>query len=95
MIDRLDHPVLTVSDLGRSIDFYCRGLGMRDEVFGAGSHALVFGRQKLNLHEAQGEPILPRAAVPALDAGARPSLAAAAMNSSLLRKVLLRPMRSI
>ena len=64
MIDRLDHLVLTVADLPRTIDFYARGLGMRDEFFGAGRHALVFGRQKINLHEAQGEPILPRAQHP-------------------------------
>lgn len=64
MMDRLDHMVLTVADLARTIDFYRRGLGMRDEVFGAGRHALVFGRQKINLHEAAGEPILPRATHP-------------------------------
>lgn len=63
-MDRLDHMVLTVADLARTIDFYVRGLGMRDEVFGAGRHALVFGRQKINLHEAAGEPILPRATHP-------------------------------
>jgi catechol 2,3-dioxygenase-like lactoylglutathione lyase family enzyme len=38
---------------------------MRAETFGAGRRALVFGRQKLNLHEAEGAPILPRAASPA------------------------------
>lgn len=65
MIDRLDHLVLTVGDLARTRDFYVRGLGMRAETFGAGRHALVFGRQKINLHEIDGVPILPRAAVPA------------------------------
>ena len=44
---------------------YVRGLGMRAETFGAGWHALIFGRQKLNLHEAAGAPILPRATSPA------------------------------
>jgi catechol 2,3-dioxygenase-like lactoylglutathione lyase family enzyme len=46
----LDHVVLTVRDLDRTIDFYTRLLGMRHETFGAGRHALHFGRQKLNLH---------------------------------------------
>jgi catechol 2,3-dioxygenase-like lactoylglutathione lyase family enzyme len=65
MIDRLDHLVLTVADLARTTDFYVRGLGMREETFGAGRPALLFGCQKLNLHEADGAPILPRAAQPA------------------------------
>src|SRR3954454_8900574 len=65
MIDRLDHLVLTVTDATRTTDFYVRGLGMREETFGAGRRALSFGRQKLNLHEIDGEPILPRAAQPA------------------------------
>ena len=65
MIDRLDHLVLTVADAARTTDFYVRGLGMRMETFGIGRRALVFGRQKLNLHEAEGAPILPRAAQPA------------------------------
>jgi catechol 2,3-dioxygenase-like lactoylglutathione lyase family enzyme len=65
VIDRLDHLVLTVADLGHTIDFYGRGPGMRAETVGAGHHAMVFGRQKLNLHEATGAPILPRAASPA------------------------------
>src|SRR4051812_21506475 len=65
MIDRLDHLVLTVTDPARTADFYVRGLGMRAETFGTGRRALVFGRQKLNLHEAAGAPILPRASSPA------------------------------
>jgi catechol 2,3-dioxygenase-like lactoylglutathione lyase family enzyme len=65
MIDRLDHLVLTVADAARTTDFYVRGLGMRAESFGAGRRALVFGRQKFNLHEAAGAPILPRGAHPA------------------------------
>ncbi|MBL8659567.1 MAG: VOC family protein [Rhodospirillales bacterium] len=64
MIDRLDHFVLTVADLRRTLDFYVRGLGMTEEVFGEGRRALRFGGQKINLHPADGEPILPRAASP-------------------------------
>jgi catechol 2,3-dioxygenase-like lactoylglutathione lyase family enzyme len=65
MIDRLDHLVLTVGDLDRTRDFYVRGLGLTEQSFGDGRHALVFGQQKFNLHEAAGKPILPRAARPA------------------------------
>ena len=64
MIDRLDHLVLTVRDLGRTRDFYVRGLGFTEQRFDDGRFALLFGRQKLNLHELAGEPILPRAARP-------------------------------
>ena len=64
MIDRLDHLVLTVTDIGRTLDFYVRGLGMVEEVFGTGRRALRFGRQKINLHPANEEAILPRAARP-------------------------------
>lgn len=54
-IDHLDHLVLTVADLDRSIAFYRDVLGMRVETFGAGRKALVFGRQKINLHQAGHE----------------------------------------
>jgi catechol 2,3-dioxygenase-like lactoylglutathione lyase family enzyme len=64
MIDRLDHIVLTVTNVGRTLDFYVRGLGMVEEVFGTGRRALLFGRQKINLHPANEEAILPRAAQP-------------------------------
>jgi catechol 2,3-dioxygenase-like lactoylglutathione lyase family enzyme len=63
VIDRLDHLVLTVAGLARTADFYVRSLGMREEAFGAGRRALVFGRQKFNRHEAVGAPILPRVGV--------------------------------
>lgn len=64
MIDRLDHLVLTVADAARTIDFYVRGLGMREERFGGGRLALGFGRQKINVHVANAEPIVPRATHP-------------------------------
>jgi catechol 2,3-dioxygenase-like lactoylglutathione lyase family enzyme len=66
MIDRLDHLVLTVGDLGRTRDFYVRGLGLTEQTFGDGRSALLFGQQKVNLHEAAGPPILPRAARPTM-----------------------------
>jgi catechol 2,3-dioxygenase-like lactoylglutathione lyase family enzyme len=64
MIGSLDHLVLTVRDIGRTVDFYCRGLGMRREIFGDGRVAIHFGEQKFNLHPADGAPILPRARNP-------------------------------
>jgi catechol 2,3-dioxygenase-like lactoylglutathione lyase family enzyme len=60
-IDRLDHLVLTVADIDTTIDFYTRVLGLRAETFGGGRRALVFGRQKVNLHEV-GREFSPRAA---------------------------------
>ena len=48
---RLDHLVLTVRDLDKTVAFYQSVLGMKKVVFGEGRVALVFGRQKINLHE--------------------------------------------
>lgn len=57
-IDSLDHLVLTVRDLEATCRFYERVLGMERRSFGDGRTALHFGRQKLNLHEAD-RPIDP------------------------------------
>lgn len=54
-IDRLDHLVLTVADLHKTIDFYAGVLGMEEVTFGDGRKALTFGRSKINLHEAGHE----------------------------------------
>jgi catechol 2,3-dioxygenase-like lactoylglutathione lyase family enzyme len=62
-IEGLDHLVLTVADLGRTLDFYELVLGMEPVVFSEGRHALAFGAQKINLHEASRE-FEPKAAVP-------------------------------
>lgn len=51
-IDRLDHLVLTVADVERTVDWYVRVLGMRPVTFGRDRRALAFGKQKLNLHRA-------------------------------------------
>jgi catechol 2,3-dioxygenase-like lactoylglutathione lyase family enzyme len=59
----LDHLVLTVRDLQATIDFYTRGLGMKEVSFGAGRKALAFGTQKINLHEA-GREFEPKADKP-------------------------------
>ncbi len=62
-ITALDHLVLTVADIDRSIDFYTRVLGMQEITFGEGRKALLFGRQKINLHR-QGAEIVPHAQTP-------------------------------
>ncbi|WP_448624310.1 VOC family protein [Geodermatophilus sp. URMC 64] len=67
-LDRLDHLVLTVADIDRTVDFYTRVLGMREETFGAGRRAVVFGRQKINLHQA-GREFEPKAAHPTPGSG--------------------------
>src|ERR671914_448145 len=61
-VEVLDHLVLTVADIDRTRDFYERVLGMEPVVFGEGRHALAFGQQKINLHEA-GREFEPKAAV--------------------------------
>lgn len=55
-IERLDHLVLTVADIGRTCDFYTRVLGMEMVRFGEGRTALRFGQQKINLHPASNIP---------------------------------------
>ena len=62
-ITGLDHLVLTVRDLDRTIAFYRDGLGMELRQFGAGRMALHFGPQKINLHLA-GHEFEPKAASP-------------------------------
>jgi len=63
MLQRLDHLVLTVADLDRTIAFYTKVLGMAEVTFGAGRRALRFGDQKINLHQA-GAEFKPHAAAP-------------------------------
>lgn len=51
----LDHLVLTVADIARTLSFYARVLGMTPQRFvsgGAERHALQFGSQKFNLHQS-------------------------------------------
>lgn len=62
-IDHLDHLVLTVQDIDATCAFYSRVLGMRVATFGSGRKALLFGSQKINLHEA-GKEFEPKALHP-------------------------------
>ena len=63
VVERLDHLVLTVRSVEASCDFYRRLLGMEIVAFARGRKALVFGSQKINLHQAGGE-FSPHAARP-------------------------------
>ena len=62
-IDRIDHIVLTVFDIDRTLDFYSRVLGMEPITFADGRRGLAFGRQKINLHQA-GREFEPKALKP-------------------------------
>lgn len=62
-VQRIDHVVLTVVDLDRTIQFFERVLGMTAVSFGEGRRALTFGDQKLNLHQA-GREFEPKALRP-------------------------------
>jgi catechol 2,3-dioxygenase-like lactoylglutathione lyase family enzyme len=55
VIARLDHLVLTVADVERTVRFYAEVLGMEPVTFGDGRRALRFGDAKINLHAAGGE----------------------------------------
>jgi catechol 2,3-dioxygenase-like lactoylglutathione lyase family enzyme len=64
-VTSIDHLVLTVADIKRSLDFYECVVGMRPVTFGDDRHALEFGEQKINLHEAEAtfspKPLTPTA----------------------------------
>jgi len=62
-IDQLDHLVLTVNDIAATCSFYTNVLGMKEITFGENRKALVFGNQKINLHE-QGNEFEPKASRP-------------------------------
>ncbi len=62
-IDRIDHLVLTVDDVERTIAFYVNVLGMTEVTFGSGRKALTFGSSKINLHQ-RGREFEPKAAKP-------------------------------
>jgi catechol 2,3-dioxygenase-like lactoylglutathione lyase family enzyme len=55
LVERVDHLVLTVTDIEATLRFYERALGMTRESFrgpeGQLRHALTFGRQKINLQD--------------------------------------------
>jgi catechol 2,3-dioxygenase-like lactoylglutathione lyase family enzyme len=62
-VDRLDHLVLTVADIDRTVEFYTRVLGMEVVTFRGDRKALTFGASKINLHQA-GHEFEPKALRP-------------------------------
>ena len=68
MITAIDHIVLTASDPDSTVAFYCGVLGMELQTFspadaGPPRRALVFGNQKINIHDASS-PYVPHARRP-------------------------------
>ncbi len=55
IIDRIDHLVLTVSDISITIRFYEEVLGFSAVTFKQNRKALIFGAQKINLHQQEME----------------------------------------
>ncbi|EAO7922621.1 VOC family protein [Salmonella enterica subsp. enterica serovar 4,[5],12:b:-] len=55
IIDRVDHLVLTVSDISTTIRFYEEVLGFSAVTFKQNRKALIFGAQKINLHQQEME----------------------------------------
>ncbi len=70
--DRIDHLVLTVTDIEATTQFYERALGFEREFFlgpeGQPRHALRFGQQKINLQDRNTQTPT-KAQVPTLGAG--------------------------
>lgn len=62
-INRIDHIVFTVKNIEATVAFYTHNLGMKEETFGNGRKALVFGNQKWNLHQ-KGSEFEPKAQTP-------------------------------
>ncbi|KAJ5189706.1 hypothetical protein N7472_008720 [Penicillium cf. griseofulvum] len=65
IVKSLDHLVLTVRNIPRTVAFYTTYLGMRHEIFTSANqsiprHALIFGSQKINLHQS-GKEFEPKA----------------------------------
>lgn len=55
IIDRIDHLELTVSDISTTIRFYEEVLGFSAVTFKQNRKALIFGAQKINLHQQEME----------------------------------------
>ena len=68
-LEKIDHVVITVKDLKKTIDFYTNILGMKLEKFSSSlddnqfRYAVSFGSQKINIHEEK-KPIKPNALNP-------------------------------
>ena len=62
-VNRIDHIVITVKDIGLTCQFYSEVLGMNIVSFEEGRKALTFGDSKINLHEI-GKEFEPKALRP-------------------------------
>ncbi|MCX8532233.1 VOC family protein [Chryseobacterium luquanense] len=62
-INNIDHLVLTVADIDKTIEFYTNILGFEVVTFGDNRKALTFGNQKINLHQ-KGKEFEPKAEYP-------------------------------
>ena len=68
-LEKIDHVVITVKNLNKTIDFYTKILGMKLEEFASSlnndqiRYAVSFGSQKINIHEEK-KPIKPNALNP-------------------------------
>ncbi len=68
-LEKIDHVVITVKNLNKTIDFYTNILGMKLEHFSSSldndqiRYAVSFGSQKINIHEEK-KPIKPNALNP-------------------------------
>ena len=68
-LEKIDHVVITVKNLNKTIDFYTNILGMKLEKFSLSldsnliKYAVSFGLQKINIHE-EIKPIKPNALNP-------------------------------
>ena len=68
-LEKIDHVVITVKDLNKTIDFYTNILGMKLEEFSSSldndqiRYAVSVGSQKINIHEEK-KPIKPNALNP-------------------------------
>ncbi len=67
IINRIDHLVLAVADIDKTVAFYSI-LGMNVVEFGQGRLALTFGNQKINLHKSDDE-FEPKALMPTPGSG--------------------------
>jgi catechol 2,3-dioxygenase-like lactoylglutathione lyase family enzyme len=59
-LKHLDHLVLTVKDIEKTVAFYTDVLGMQKEIFKGNRIALKYGQYKINLHE-KGKEFEPKA----------------------------------
>jgi catechol 2,3-dioxygenase-like lactoylglutathione lyase family enzyme len=62
-LDHIDHLVMTVENVEITVNWYLRVLGVKSAVFGEGRKALLFNKQKINLHQ-KGAEFEPKAFAP-------------------------------